>query len=562
MMKLGYLCKYVPVELLRAAGAEVQLMIPCAGQTERADLQLHANLCAMTRAAYEEFADSDLDGMILTNCCDSTRRLYDGLRDAFPDKIIRLIHVPHASGQAAEEMFSRSLEQLMDSMGLSIDSGKLQEQCSRHELPSRSAPGQNSPIQLAVIGARLSPGVREMIEEYNVDVRNDFTCTETRRSFALKEEDIPGSYAKALLQQLPCLRMTDLSLRTQRMEDCFPQIDGIIYHTMKFCDMYSYEFMQLNRQSDIPVLKLETDSSRQSSGQIRTRLEAFLESLAAGKGMQVDEIRKRRSVGMIQRGKQKIVMGLDSGSTSTNAVIMNSDKKILASVVVRTGARSGDSADQACAEVIRRAGLQRQDVDRIISTGYGRVTIPFADRSITEISCHGRGAHYFFPEVRTILDIGGQDSKAIRLNERGEVLDFAMNDKCAAGTGRFLEMMAVTLGLTIDELGPVSMDWNQDIDITNMCTVFAESEVISLIADNRNKADIVHGLHKSIASRVVSLIRRVHPEPAYMMTGGVAKNRGAVAEIEKKLGHSLMICDEPEIVGAVGAAIFGLEEGE
>ena len=195
-----------------------------------------------------------------------------------------------------------------------------------------------------------------------------------------------------------------------------------------------------------------------------------------------------------------------------------------------------------------------------VSTGYGRINIDFADREITEISCHGRGAHYFNPDVRTILDIGGQDSKAIHIDKDGNVLDFAMNDKCAAGTGRFLEMMASTLAVDMDELGPLSLEWREDIDISSMCSVFAESEVISLIADNKEKADIAHGVHKSIASRAVSLMRRVGLEEGLMMTGGVAKNQGAVKEIEKKAGHRIIICENPEIVGAVGAALFGIEE--
>ena len=183
-----------------------------------------------------------------------------------------------------------------------------------------------------------------------------------------------------------------------------------------------------------------------------------------------------------------------------------------------------------------------------------------ADENVTEISCHGRGAHYFNPDVRTILDIGGQDSKAIRLNENGEVVDFVMNDKCAAGTGRFLEMMARTLEMDISEMGPESLKWKEDIDISSMCSVFAESEVISLIALNKEKADIAHGLHKAIANKSYSLLKRVGLNETFMMTGGVAKNPGVVKAVEEKLGSKLFICKEPEIVGALGAALFGLDK--
>ena len=254
------------------------------------------------------------------------------------------------------------------------------------------------------------------------------------------------------------------------------------------------------------------------------------------------------------------VLGIDSGSTSTNAVILDQDRKIRAFSVVRTGAKSGLSAQKILDEVLEKAGLKREDLSRIVSTGYGRVSIPFADENVTEISCHGKGAHYFNPKVRTILDIGGQDSKAIHLNAAGEVTDFVMNDKCAAGTGRFLEMIARSLEIGIDELGPAALQSTEDIEITSMCSVFAESEVISLIAQNKEKADIAAGICRSIAGKAYSLMKRVGLEPEFMMTGGVAKNPGVVRAVEEKIGAPLYICPEPEIVGAVGAALCALEQ--
>ena len=254
------------------------------------------------------------------------------------------------------------------------------------------------------------------------------------------------------------------------------------------------------------------------------------------------------------------VMGIDSGSTSTNAVIMDQDRNIKSFAVVRTGAKSGQSARKILEEVLKQAGLKREDLSRIVSTGYGRVSIPFADENVTEISCHGKGAHYFNPKVRTILDIGGQDSKAIHLNEHGEVTDFVMNDKCAAGTGRFLEMIARTLEMEIGDLGPAALQSTEDIEITSMCSVFAESEVISLIAQNKEKADIANGVCHSIATKSYSLLKRVGLEPEFMMTGGVAKNPGVVRAVEEKIGARIYICPEPEIVGAVGAALYALEQ--
>lgn len=340
--------------------------------------------------------------------------------------------------------------------------------------------------------------------------------------------------------------------RDELIEKYARSVDGIIYHTVQFCDNYSYEYAWLKKVLDAPMLQLETDYTKQSYGQVLTRIEAFLESLDSGK-------EKRRPAPKGEK-KDMYVMGIDSGSTSTNAVIMDGERNIVASSVVRTGAKSGESAQRILGEILEKAGLKREDISWIVSTGYGRVSIDFADENVTEISCHGRGAHYFNPSVRTILDIGGQDSKAIHLNEAGEVTDFVMNDKCAAGTGRFLEMIARTLEIDVDELGPEALRSTEDIEITSMCSVFAESEVISLIANNKEKADIANGVCRAIAGKAYSLLKRVGMEETFMMTGGVAKNPGVVRAVEEKIQSRLYICPEPEIVGAAGAALYALDK--
>ena len=351
------------------------------------------------------------------------------------------------------------------------------------------------------------------------------------------------------------MRMKEAENRDKYVQRLEEDIDGIIYHTVQFCDNYSYEYTWLKEKKNTPMLLLETDCTKQSGGQIRTRIEAFLESLAVSKGVTKDVSKVNN-----KKSRDIYVLGVDSGSTSTNAVIMNQDKEIVSYEVIRTGAKSIESAQKILDEILQKSNLRREDISLIVSTGYGRVSIPYADEAVTEISCHGKGAHYFNPKIRTILDIGGQDSKAIKLNENGEVEDFAMNDKCAAGTGRFLEMMARTLEIDISELGPISLKWNEDVEITSMCSVFAESEVISLIAQNKEKSDIAHGVHKAIASKGYSLLKRVGLKGDYMMTGGVAKNPGVVKAVEEKIKDKLYICDEPEIVGATGAALYALEK--
>ena len=206
-----------------------------------------------------------------------------------------------------------------------------------------------------------------------------------------------------------------------------------------------------------------------------------------------------------------------------------------------------------------RTSAHRPDaLSAIVATGYGRNNIPFATRTKTEITCHARGAHALNPAVRTIIDIGGQDSKVINLDETGHVSGFMMNDKCAAGTGRFLEMMARTLELDMEEMSRRGLTWEKELTISSMCTVFAESEVISLIADNHTDSDIIHGLNQSIAGKTAAMAARAKGQPPYMMTGGVARNRGVVQALEEKLGAKLFISENPDLCGALGAALFAL----
>ena len=595
-MKIGYLCKYAPVEILRFMGAETELVMPDVIDFSRSDRLMHTNMCSFIKGVLEEFEQEEesgegknrYDGLLLTHCCDSTRRLFDVMKERYPGKFIYMIDVPRISGERGAAFFSQAAEKMAEAYsefsGVSFDSrefmrflreengefsgdenketaGKTDADRPEADGPERERSAQ-APLNIGLMGARCSRGVLDMLYNYNINIIFDMTCTGVDRKFEIVPESRLEDYTGQLLLQTPCMRMNDISSRRRLLESFTDRLDGIIYHTVKFCDNYSYEYAELCGRCSVPLQKFETDATSQCQGQIRTRVEAFLESLMAAKGLQTSDIDRKKEVKKHSMNGKMRVLGIDSGSTSTNAVIMNQDREIEAYAVVRTGAKSGESADAVFSEVLGRAGLAAEDIDLIVSTGYGRVSIPFAHRNVTEISCHGKGAHYFYPEVRTVLDIGGQDSKAIRLNEKGDVIDFVMNDKCAAGTGRFLEMMARTLEVDIEELGKESLRWKEDLDISSMCSVFAESEVISLIADNREKCDIAHGIHKAVANKSVSLMKRVGLEPGYMMTGGVAKNPGAVREIEEKLGEKLFICEEPEIVGAAGAALFGLEELE
>ncbi len=250
-----------------------------------------------------------------------------------------------------------------------------------------------------------------------------------------------------------------------------------------------------------------------------------------------------------------LVAGCDVGSLTGKALIME-DGVILSSSIVPTTPRPWKTAENAMEAALQKAGLALADVAYIVSTGYGREKVPFAKGNVTEITCHGRGAYWLAPTVRTVIDMGGQDCKVISLDDDGNVADFRMNDKCAAGTGRFLEVMAKALGLELDELGSVSLHSKSPANITSQCSVFAESEVITLIAEGTELPDIVAGIHKAIASRLTSMVKGINPRKDFMLTGGVAKNAGVFKFLEDALGEIKRVSLDPQVVGALGAALI------
>jgi len=250
------------------------------------------------------------------------------------------------------------------------------------------------------------------------------------------------------------------------------------------------------------------------------------------------------------------VAGIDVGSLSTEALVFDMEGRIAGYAIVLTGANSTDAALSALERALAVSGIARDQIRRVVATGYGRVSIPFADKRVTEISCHAIGAFHLFPDTGIVIDIGGQDSKVIRVGDGGRVVDFTMNDKCAAGTGRFLEVMADKLQVELDDMGPLSLKAGGEISISSVCTVFAESEVVSLVARNHPKEEIIRGLHRAIVNRVWSMVKGIGIHGAVTMSGGVAKNTGVVRLMEEKLGQTIHVYSEPQIIGALGAALM------
>lgn len=256
----------------------------------------------------------------------------------------------------------------------------------------------------------------------------------------------------------------------------------------------------------------------------------------------------------------RAVVGVDIGSLTAKTAVMGLDGVLLAHCIVQRGIVDEAAAKLSLNRALRAAGVRRKEVGFIVTTGYGRSMVKFGDMNMTEISCHGRGAHFLFPGVRTVIDIGGQDSKCIALDGQGRVVNFVMNDKCAAGTGRFIEVMARALRVPLASMGTLSQQSRQPAAVSSLCTVFAESEVISLVSKGQATSDIVAGIHEAIGRRMLALTKSVGLTPPVVMSGGVAKNEGVRRVLERLIGHSIAVAEEPQVVGAIGAALYALDQ--
>ncbi len=563
-----YPCKYAPIELLAGYGATCKPVTYEATSFEDADRLAHPNLCGFGKSLIAFALKPEVKALVLTSCCDVMRRVYDVLDAEQCLDFLFMVDLPHLTGPAERARLASELERLTEAWerysGEAFDVGAA--------LSSFEPPVARQDARVTLLGAHGPESLLKAAESaFDLPVEN-LTCTGGRRvasppaslGRAIREEacrencdaSTPapdpkeafiGWYAGALLDQTPCLRMADISGRQNLIGT--PGQRGVIYHTMKFCDYYGFEYLMASQDAVVPMIKVETDGTRQSAGQLSTRLKAFDETLV---GM-TDTLKFDKGTGPIY------VLGVDSGSTSTDAVIVDKDGTPVATVILPTGAKATESAQRAIDSVLEKAGLTRDQITLAVATGYGRDSIPTMDTSITEITCHARGAHALCPEAMTIVDIGGQDSKVIKLDEDGNVVNFVMNDKCAAGTGRFLEMMARTMELPLDEFCTQGLSWKHEVKISSMCTVFAESEVVSLVADDTPVPDIIHGLDRSVASKITSLAKRVKAEPSYLMTGGVANNEGVVTAIGEALGAPVATSEDSQLCGALGAALLGLE---
>jgi (R)-2-hydroxyacyl-CoA dehydratese activating ATPase len=249
--------------------------------------------------------------------------------------------------------------------------------------------------------------------------------------------------------------------------------------------------------------------------------------------------------------------GIDIGSTMTKAVILNHG--IVASIIGPTGPEQRRLANKVMEEALSQAALPLKAMTYIVATGYGRINVPFADKQITEITCHAKGITRFFPKAKTIIDIGGQDVKGIKIDATGKITDFVMNDKCAAGSGRFIEVIADTLGISLDQVGDLSLQSKNPAKISNICTIWAQQEVAASLAQGIPISDLLAGVHYSLADRICRMVNRLRVEDDVVVTGGGAKNRGLLKALSEQLGLEVLVPEEPLITGALGAAWMGKE---
>lgn len=606
--RIAYFCSFVPEEIIYSAGFLPYRPSIDIHKISEADLVLHNNLCPYVRNIFEyiHLNQKVFKGIIITNSCDAMRRLNDAIHFETQLDFLYLLDIPRETSQEGILYFETQINNLVQSMeqtfSISITKEKLNQAISLYnqrrilimnlfelqrdykitgtevksilntvlksdpEIGIKALKQYFSTLEAKKVSASFNKGAKiyfygcindkpeilDLVEKAGGNVIREDTCTGYRHFERKVETNLPPTRAMAerYLMRPSCARMKNPNHRITEVVNNIHHlgIDGVIFHSVKFCDYYGFDFSYIKAQTQVPILEIETDYTIKSAGQLKTRIEAFMEKLNSGKQRLMTSTGKKN-------GKSYLV-GIDSGSTTTKIAIINHNKELIDQLIVFTGASSKKSARKAFDEILNRNSIQFSDIGYIIATGYGRNIIDFADENVTEITCHSKGVLYFTQGIRTILDIGGQDSKAIKLMNDGEVEGFSMNDKCAAGTGRFLEVIARTLEIPLEELGDLGLQSTLSLSISSMCTVFAESEVISLIAEGHKKADIASGVFQSIANRSMGLIKRVQGEPPFAMSGGVAKNIGMVRMLEQKLGEKLHLASDPQICGAVGAAII------
>lgn len=540
-----HVCKYTPTELLTALGGQCALLDEAPENFDLSDQVAHPNLCGFGKSVIQAAMAGHVKELVLVNCCDTIRSAYDILKEFGNLDFLYLLDILHSQEGCSVQHARDQLLDLAEAYGAYKGT-----QFDRAAFFAAFQPKPQSPgPHIAVLGAKMGTHLFSLVEETMPLPAVNQTCAANRWVAPPEDEgDLPTlleAYARNLLGQLPCMRMTDHTARRALYNT--PGLEGVVYHTLQFCDYYGFEYAGLRSQLPVPLLKIESDGTTQSREQLRTRLEAFAEGFAAP-----------------QKGDNPMpshgyFAGIDSGSATTDVVILDQDKTIVAKVILPTGAGASNGAQRALEEALQQAGLSQADLTATVTTGYGRGVIQAGDKSITEITCHAKGAHFLYPQVRTVIDIGGQDSKVILLDPSGgQVKDFLMNDKCAAGTGRFLEMTMSRVGSDITSIDTF-VEGAEPVTINSMCAVFAESEIIGLLAQETPPGNIALGCIYSICRRTAIFAQKLAPEhPKVFFSGGLAQSQvvrevlARYLDVESVTAHPLC-----QYNGAIGAAVLG-----
>lgn len=557
-MKVPVFCSLLPVEMFISKGFTPHYLTPEELGCENTGTHychFHENICSYAKLLFEYLSkrEAEFDVIVVPASCDAMKKLYSSLLEKVPKKKLFFLDHPRAKTPDAAAFYASQLAALEKFLGPVATIVACHPEPQAKDLMTSST-------KIGILGSNIYSGVLiDVLKAHNAEPVYLNQCLSKLRP----DDKILGMYgqvaeplkiAQVLLEKNICPRTHDEAGRQKIINDIKAQgIKGVVVNSLKFCDFYPFEYIFLKESlgPDFPILITENDLMSKDEGQISTRLSAFLERI----GGAAFTSKKAKIKG---QKAEACFVGLDSGSHSTKGVCIDGSGEILAYEIIPTGTKVRDAAMKCLENLLKKAGKTRKDVNKITSTGYGRQCIEFADGSVTEITCHAVGANHVLKEPATIIDIGGQDSKAISFDGQGNVKKFVMNDKCAAGTGRFLEVMANKLHMDIGEFSKLAMETDKHVSVTSMCSVFAESEVISLLADGHGKERIAKGIHKSIAGRTASLVKRIEGEPPYYMTGGVARNKALLEELSEALGSKIKPLDNPQIMGALGAAIYSL----
>ena len=564
-----YSCSYIPMEVLLGSDSEFHRITSVAPVSCH---ELGCNLCGYAKTVYEKGMElSSGDYLLIADSCDAMRRIGDLLSELSSARVF-ILRLPWKRDADAVEFLSGEIGDLttfLENSGVAVNLhtgigrfNDLVDHVLTNEIRVEGADlsrlylsaldGNKAKIDSNLVsrGPRkriaLSGGVTDIgafdnaVEKAGgIMVSND-TCL-GRRPFSSKTADniepLTAIAERLLKWRSPCARFSETISASDE------SADATVFVVPKFCDFFDF----VRPRDNMKTYRVELDFPLNSDGQLTTRIGALMEK------------NDSRSVLHSEEGTTVIYAGVDSGSTTTNGVLIDGKGRIIFSKTVKTGIRASNTAEGLMQEMTEFSRKNGNQIGKCISTGYGRLLVSSASDKITEISCHARGVFELFPEARGIIDIGGQDSKVIRLNSVGNVEDFAMNDKCAAGTGRFLEVMASALEMDTEKMSSLARKSKKNISISSVCTVFAESEVVSLIGTGERIEDISAGLFKAIAKRVGAMYSRLGSPTPLVFTGGVARNAGVVEAMKMLFKTEILIPDVPDIMGAYGAALFARE---